>query len=433
MKARTILLALALLGGSAVERLAERPYAFAASPNVERASFDAAQVAKGARLAAIGNCATCHTREGGKPFAGGLALATPFGTIYSTNITPDAETGIGRWTRDDFLRAMREGIDRSGRHLYPAFPYDHFTRVTDADIAALYAFIMTRDPERAEVPANQLKFPARFRPLMTAWNALYFKPGVYQPDPSRGAEWNRGAYLVEGLGHCGACHTPRNALGAEEKGSELGGGDSEGWYAYSLREDSPAPVPWTPDQLFAYLRTGHEAQHGIAAGPMAAVDHNLADAAQEDVRAIAVYVASRIRPQAVNGGSPASARPPPADAQGGATGAVGSAEGGSVFAGACASCHGEDPTAAGRHLVPLGLATSIHAPDPRNAIHVTLEGLRPQPGEPGAMMPGFASVLTDRQAAALLTYLRARFTDKPAWSGVPEQVREIRQAMKEVP
>ena len=434
MKARTILLAVTLLGGLAVERLAERSLAFAASAPVDRAQFDAALVAKGARLAAIGNCATCHTREGGKPFAGGLALATPFGTIYSTNITPDADTGIGRWSHEDFTRAMREGIGRSGRHLYPAFPYDHFTRVSDADIAALHAFIMTRDPEREEARANRLKFPAAFRPMMAAWNALYFKPGVYQPDPAHGAEWNRGADLVEGLGHCGACHTPRNAMGAEEKGSELGGGEAERWYASSLREGSPAPVPWTADQLFDYLRTGHEVQHGIAAGPMATVDHNLASAAPDDVRAIAIYIASRMRPQEANGQNGpgallAAVRPPSADS---ADGAV-PAEGGTVFAGACASCHIENPTAAGRHMVRLGLSTSMNAPDPRNAIHVTLEGLWPQPGERGALMPGFASVLTDRQLGALLIYLRARFTDKPAWSDVPERVREIRAAMKEAP
>lgn len=431
MKSRTILLAALLLGGWGAARLALQPLALAASTPDDRGGFDAAVVARGARLAAIGNCATCHTREGGKPLAGGVALSTPFGIIYSTNITPDVDTGIGRWTRDDFLRAMHEGIDRSGRHLYPAFPYDHFTRVTDADVAALYAFVMTRDPEHADVPPNRLKFPANYRPLIAAWNSMYFKPGVYQPDPARGPEWNRGAYLVEGLGHCGACHTPRNAAAAEEKRSDLGGGEAEGWYATSLREDSPAPVPWTVDQLFDYLRTGHERQHGIAAGPMAPVDHDLARAAPEDVRAIAVYVASRMRSRDAEGHSRQDGvRPTAADGESAAMGSA-AAEGGAVFAGACASCHVEGAATAAAAPVALGLTTSMNAPDPRNVVHVTLEGLWPEPGERGAIMPGFASVLTDRQLAALLVYLRARFTDKPPWSNVPERVTEIRATMKE--
>lgn len=429
MKSRTVLLTALLLGGLAAARLALQPPALAASPSDDRGGFNAALVAKGASLATIGNCATCHTREGGKPFAGGVALSTPFGTIYSTNITPDADTGIGRWTRADFLRAMHEGIDPSGRHLYPAFPYTHFTLMTDADVGALYAFVMTRDPERADVPPNRLKFPANYRPLIAAWNAIYFKSGVYQPDPAHGAEWNRGAYLVEGLGHCGACHTPRNAAGAEEKRSDLGGGEAERWYATSLREDSPAPVPWTVDQLFDYLRTGDERQHGVAAGPMAAVDHDLGRAAPEDVRAIAVYVASRMRSQAGDGRE-RPGRVPPSAAESVAT-ADAVAEGEAVFSGACASCHVERANPGAAAPVALGLTTSMNAPDPRNAIHVTLEGLWPEPGERGAIMPAFASVLTDRQLAALLVYLRAHFTDKPPWGNVPERVAEIRATMKE--
>ncbi|TMH56509.1 MAG: cytochrome c, partial [Betaproteobacteria bacterium] len=155
-------------------------------------SFDPTLVAKGAELAAIGNCVTCHTSRDGRAFAGGLPLTTPFGTIYSTNITPDLDTGIGRWTETDFLRAMREGVDRAGQHLYPAFPYDHFTRVRDEDVAAIYAFIMTREAVRAEVPANRLKFPAGLRPAIALWKALYLRTGVYQPDPSKDPRWNRG-------------------------------------------------------------------------------------------------------------------------------------------------------------------------------------------------------------------------------------------------
>jgi mono/diheme cytochrome c family protein len=432
MNAHAILLGTALLGLVAAGA-ADRPLAAAPGQPAARPAFDAALVARGARLAAIGNCAACHTRAGGKPFAGGLALATPFGTIYSTNITPDADTGIGWWTGEDFQRAMREGIDRAERHLYPAFPYDHFTRVNDADIAALYAFIVTRDPERAEVPANRLRFPAGFRPAIAAWKALYFEPGVYRPDPQHSAEWNRGAYLAEGLGHCGACHTPRNALGAEERQHALGGGDAEGWHASSLTQTSPAPVPWTVEQLVVYLRTGHEAQHGIAAGPMAPVVRNLAAVAPDDVRAIAIYIASRMRSEGANvPGRADSGLSAVRLATTDASAAV-SGEGATIFAGACANCHSEAPPAAEHTSAPvaLGLTTSLNAPDPRNAIHITLEGLWPDAGERGALMPGFAGELTDRQVIALVDYLRMRFTDRPAWTDVPERVREIRMAMKD--
>jgi len=188
-------------------------------------------VAKGAELAAVGNCVTCHTASDGKPYAGGYPLQTPFGIVYATNITPDTETGIGRWSQDAFARAMREGVDREGRHLYPAFPYDHFTKTTDEDIRALYASVMTREPVRAHTPANTVSIP---RPLVALWKAMCFEPGVYRADPARDPRWNRGAYLAEGLAHCGACHTPRNRLGAEKKRESYAGGEVGGWHAPAL-------------------------------------------------------------------------------------------------------------------------------------------------------------------------------------------------------
>jgi mono/diheme cytochrome c family protein len=380
------------------------------------ASFDRSLIARGRELAAIGNCITCHTSEEGKPFAGARPLPTPFGTIYSTNITPDPGTGIGGWSETDFRRAMHEGVDAKGRDLYPAFPYDHFTRVADDDLRALYAYFMTRDPVRADVPPNRLPFPLSLRSTLRAWKAAYFRPGVYRPDPSKSVEWNRGAYLVEGLAHCGACHTPRNALGAERDDRALGGGEAEGWHATSLAADSPAR--WTADELYIYLRYGRDPAHGTAAGPMADVTHNLSDVAESDVRAIAVYVVS----QMPAGNAPAAGnkaeRNTPAD-------------GGTIFAGACAVCHASVPATFSSATVPLGLTTSVNAPDPRNAIHVIMEGLKPEPGEKGAMMPGFAAELTDRQIAALVDYVRAQFTDRPPWSGVPQQVSSVRQSQKE--
>jgi mono/diheme cytochrome c family protein len=250
------------------------------------------------------------------------------------------------------------------------------------------------------------------------WKALYFRAGVYQPDRSKDAQWNRGAYLVEGLAHCGACHTPRNALGAEERQQELGGGEAEDWHASSLSANSPAPVPWTSDQLFAYLRSGRDAQHGVAAGPMAPVTHTLAGVAEEDVRAIAVYVASQM---------PARN----AATRTGAAERAASTDGAQIFAGACASCHASPAAATSTPPAPLGLTTTLNAPDPRNTIHVVLNGLWPEPGESGASMPGFAAGLTDKQVVTLVDYLRARFTDQPAWRDVPEQVAAIRLTLGE--
>ena len=440
MNVRIILAGSMLLGVLASGGSVDRPLVAAVPASAERASFDAALVAKGAELAAVGNCRSCHTQPGGAPFAGGLPLPTPFGTIHSTNITPDPDTGIGRWTGEDFLRAMHEGVDRAGRHLYPAFPYDHFTRVTALDVAAIYAFIMTREPVRAEVPANRLRFPAGFRPAIAVWKALYFEPGVYRPDPSKSAVWNRGAYLVDGLAHCGACHTPRNAFGAENRRQDLGGGEVERWHASSLIETSPAPVPWSADALYDYLRRGHEQRHGIAAGPMAPVVHNLSGAAEDDVRAIAVYVASRMqRPASAPAGAAdavvAAAKQREAGAVSGAASgnAASAVDGATVFAGACAGCHGAGPTSRSPAPVALGLTTSLNAPDPRNAIHITLEGLWPEPGTKGALMPGFAAELTDSQVIALVDYLRARFTDRPAWTDVPQRVSEVRQGMQSEP
>jgi mono/diheme cytochrome c family protein len=382
-------------------------------------SFDSSLIAKGRNLAAIGNCITCHTSEDGKPFAGGRPIQTPFGAIHATNITPDPDTGIGRWTEGDFRRAMHEGVDPTGRELYPAFPYDHFTRVTDDDIAAIYAYLMTRDAVRASNPPNRLPFPLSVRSTIRAWKAAYFRPGVYRPDPSKSAAWNRGAYLVEGLAHCGACHTPRNAFGAERSERALGGGDAEDWHATSLTHDSPAPARWTADQLYGYLRQGRDPAHGTAAGPMADVTHNLADVDEADVRAIAVYVASQMPD-----------RNPPAPAK--SSDQTKTADGGAIFAGACAVCHAAPPTLS-NPTVPLGLTTSVNSPDPRNAIHVIMEGLKLESGERGPLMPGFAAELTDKQVAALVDYLRAEFTDRPAWNDVPKQIAAIRRSQKGQP
>ena len=232
---------LAILGFGA---LAWRP---AIAPIVPPApgAFAPELVAKGAALAAGGYCAECHTAKGGQQFAGGYAMATPFGLLYSTNITPDPETGIGTWSEAAFARAMRHGVARDGSLLFPAFPYDHFTKLSDGDVQALYAFFMTRAPVRAPAHANGLPFPLNVRYLQAGWRLLFFRPGRFEPDAGKGAEWNRGAYLAEGLSHCGACHTPRNLLGAEKSGAAYAGAGVDNWIAPPLTAANLDPVPWT--------------------------------------------------------------------------------------------------------------------------------------------------------------------------------------------
>jgi mono/diheme cytochrome c family protein len=375
-------------------------------------AFDSSLVNSGSMLAAIGDCAVCHTAPGGKPYAGSRPLPTPFGTIYSSNITPDPETGIGRWSEEAFRRALREGLDRAGHHLYPAFPYDHFTHLTDDDIHALYAFIMTRQPVSSRPPENKLPFPFNIRPLLAGWKLLFLATGPRDGDASQSAEWNRGAYLAEGIGHCGACHTPRNYLGAEQRTRAYAGGEAEGWDAPALDASSPAPVKWTAIQLYVYLSTGWQAQHGASAGPMAPVTDNLASLPEKDVRAMAVYIASLSKDRAV---PPLPQTPdpgPPATA--------------AIYAGACGVCH-DSPAGTASKGLPLAVSSALHEARPRNALNVILHGIARRPGESGPYMPAFDSMLTDPQIAELTAYIRDRFAKAPAWSNISDEIGKIRK------
>jgi mono/diheme cytochrome c family protein len=376
-------------------------------------SFTPEQIAKGRELAHVGNCMGCHTAEGGTPYAGGTPLKTPFGTIHGTNITPDPETGIGRWSLEAFTRAMREGVDREGRHLFPAFPYDHFTKATDEDIAALYAFVMTREPVKQRNLRNSVPLP---RASVAFWKSKYFEPGIYKPDPARSAEWNRGAYLVEGLGHCGACHTPRNKLGAEEKARAFAGGEVEGWHAPALNSASPSPVPWTVEALQAYLRHGTADLHSISAGPMAEVVHDLSQVNEADLRALATYVVSL---DARNDDERRRAREMALER---ARNAV-AVQGNAIYDGACADCHNRGREQEGGALqLPLGTALTI--PTPRNLAYIIRDGIVPHEGERGGWMPAYAGGLTDEQLTELLIYLRA-LSGRPAWTNVDAEVRKI--------
>lgn len=388
--------------------------------------YAAATIARGEQLAALGDCAVCHTNINGVLNAGGRPLETPFGTIYSTNITPDVETGIGAWSYPAFERAMREGIHRNGKHLYPAFPYTHFAKTTDADMQALYAWLMAQSPVRTETAKNALAFPFNLRPLLAGWNALFHAPKPFEADATKSALWNRGAYLVEGLGHCGACHSPRNALGAERQSAYLAGGFAEGWEAPALTSLSQAPIPWSEDELFAYLRTGESRFHGTAAGPMAPVVKELGALPDQDIRAMAVYLAS-FNDNAISR-PPQDALAAKLEAATSTRLSAASSVGARLYQGACAVCHevGGAPLFGSRPS--LALNSNLHSSRPDNLIQVILHGIAQPASSDLGYMPAFRDSFTDGQIAELTAYLRRQFApDKPGWTDIAATVGRIRQ------
>ncbi len=396
-----------LVTGALAVAVAALPWraAFAPIAQPDPAVFSAATIEHGRLVAAAGACAACHLAS----FGGGRAIHTPFGSIWSSNISPDPAHGIGAWSYPAFERAMRQGVSRDGHLLYPAHPYPSFAGATDADLQALYAYLMAQPAVAAAPPQTRLALPFRLRPLMAAWNALFLRQGIFTSDPAHSAQWQRGAYLVETLGHCSACHSPRNRLGAERGGkAHLAGGLADGWDAPPLNALSYAPVAWTREALYAYLRTGHAAEHGGAAGPMAQVVASLAPLPDADMLAMATYLASLARP----GGALARE----------ATLPEGLAA--RLYAGACASCH---EAGVGGQLSSLALNSNLHAPRPTNVINAILQGVDAHAGSLAGAMPGFADSLTDEQVGELAGYLRARFApDKPAWTDLARSVRQAR-------
>ncbi len=420
----------ARLGGMAAAAATFAAVSLSLAPEIapiarpDPATWSAATIEKGRQLAALGACAVCHTGRDGVPYAGGLALETPFGTVTSTNITPDPETGIGNWSYPAFERAMRAGIHRDGRHLYPAFPYANFAKTSDADLQALYAFLMSQPPVMRVNEPSRLIFPFNLRPLMAGWNLLFNRGKEAKPEPARTAEWNRGRYLVDGLGHCGACHSPRNALGAEKGGTGyLAGGEAEGWEAPALTGVSHSPIPWSEADFYAYLRSGHAANHGTASGPMAPVIAELKELPDADIRAMAIYLASlgasppepeiAARAEAILKATASAANP-------------GTSRAARLYEGACAACHETGRIAPLANQGPaLGLSSKLHAATPANLVNLLLQG-----GSHGmGQMPAFGNALDDGQVAELASYLRSRFApEKPAWNGVEAAIARARKA-----
>lgn len=402
--------------------------------NVDTSIFSSQAIERGRLVALAGDCMVCHTAEGGATNAGGLGLDTPFGTIYTTNITPDKETGIGAWSYKAFERAMREGIHQDGTHLYPAFPYTSYAQLSDEDLQSLYAYLMVQEPVKTQNKPNELAFPFSFRPALAGWNSLFHtERQAYSYNEDQSQLWNRGAYLVNSSGHCSACHTPRNFLGGEKKGQYfLAGGEADGWQAPALNALAQSPVPWTEDALFQYLRTGQSTQHGVAAGPMGPIIEGLSQLPEYDVRAMAHYLLN------LEGSDSSQAVTMTA-----ATQAVQQAEqstqqrepdiwlmpGRTVYEGACAACHDSQAGPALFGSRPsLAVNSNIQSDNPDNLIQVIMHGITRPSASGLGNMPAFKHSLSDDQVVDLLQYLRARYAPQASiWSNLPEAVQKIRQ------
>ncbi len=360
----------------------------------------AGAVERGRYLATLGDCGACHTKPGGKPFAGGLVIETPFGNIAAANITPDRAAGIGAWSDDDFVRAMQQGIAADGTHLYPAMPYPAFTHVTRDDLLALRAYLATLDPVSDAVETNRLPFPFDIRASLIAWNLLNFTPGEFKPDPAKSDAWNRGAYLVEGLGHCGTCHTPKNMMGGDKTDQPLAGAALQGWYATPLNNDARTGLgSWSAEDIVSYLKTGWGGGQ-VAAGPMALV---VADSTSklndDDLNAIAAYLKDVA--------APAVAAPAPLAQSDSAMQA-----GRTLYVVNCAACHTETGEGQTEIFPALVKSPVVQAADTATLLDVVLNGghgvaTDANPTAPG--MPAFGWKLTDGEISSLLTYIRNDF------------------------
>jgi mono/diheme cytochrome c family protein len=359
-------------------------------------SFDA--IERGRYLAVLADCAPCHTAPGGQPFAGGLVLQTPFGNLATPNITPDRETGIGNWTDDEFVAALHDGRGRAGTRLYPAMPYPAYTKMTRDDVLDLRAYLATVTPVRNQVVANQLPFPLNIRLAMLFWNWLNFAPGGYEPNPQKSAEWNRGAYIVEGAAHCGTCHTPKTVLGGDKNDAPFSGATLQGWFAPSITANPRSGIGnWSKDDLVQYLKTGANAWT-LAFGPMAeAVSHSTSKMTDGDIAAIAAYL--KDSGAALATAEPAALAPDDKAMRAGAA----------IYKDSCAACHRDSGDGEANLFPRLSGSALVQSGDPTTLLRVVLQGSRAvstssRPTAPA--MPAFDWRLDDAQVAAVLTYIR---------------------------
>ena len=360
-----------------------------------RSEPDPEAIVHGKALTIAGDCASCHTADPAKPFAGGKRIDTPFGAIYSPNLTPDRDTGIGAWSDEDFHRALRLGVAPDGSRYYPAFPYPNFTKLVRDDILAIRAYLATLAPVRNAVPPPELRWPLNYRVVLRGWNWLFFKPGILQPDQQKGTAWNRGRYLVEGLGHCGACHTPKNVFGADRRGQAYGGGRVADMFAPRLDGAERSGLKsWSVDDIVEYLQSGRNGK-SHAGGPMSEVVVNsTSQMSDADVRAIAVY----LKDLPAGAPEPAVSSPPPAQMANGET----------IYRGACVACHELDGSSAPRIYPPLPGNANLQSADPSSTLRIILDGAEsvttPRAPNKGSM-PAYPK-LSDQDIADVATYIR---------------------------
>jgi mono/diheme cytochrome c family protein len=401
VKRRILLIFLALV--IAAVSLAWPRDQFVASASPADWAVNPVTIARGAYLARAGDCIGCHTARGGVAYAGGRALATPFGTLYGPNLTPDAATGLGRWSADDFWGALHNGRSRDGRYLYPAFPFTHYTKTTRPDADALYAYLRSLPPVRQPNVAHAMDFPFNTQFALAGWRLFFFKPGVYEAAAAQGASWNRGAYLVEGLGHCSACHSARNAFGASAPGLQGGMIPLLNWYAPSLSSATEAGVAGWPEQEIVQLLHTGVAPRATVIGPMAEVVANsLQYLSQADVRAMAGYLKS-LPPTAADEEMKAE---PSASTM---------TAGGKLYATHCVECHGSDGGGLAPAYPPLAGNRAVTMRESANVVRIILQGGF-APGTAGNPrpygMPPFAHVLNDDEVAQVMTYVRGSWGNR---------------------
>jgi mono/diheme cytochrome c family protein len=381
-----------------------------------QAEPSAETIARGKALADTAGCASCHTADPAKPFAGGKRIDTPFGGIYSPNLTPDRDTGLGAWSDDDFYRALRQGTAPDGSRYYPAFPYPNFTKLIRDDILAIRAYLATLTPFRNTRPQAELPWPLNYRVVMRGWDSLFFRPAIFEPDQQKSPEWNRGGYLVEGAAHCGTCHTPKNLFGADKRGRAYGGGLVQGWFAPRLDGAERGGLKsWSVDDIVEYLQSGRNGK-SHAGGLMAEVVVNSTSVMSDaDVRAIAVY----LKDLPAGKREPVVAAPPPEQM----------ADGAKLYAHSCVACHETDGSSAPRIYPPLPGNANLQSADPSSALRIVLDGAETltTPRAPnGGSMPAYANQFSDQEIADVTTYIRNSWGNS-APAVTPAQVAKARR------
>jgi mono/diheme cytochrome c family protein len=396
---------LAFAGGSTV---ALADYKDADPTGVPAALANADVVKRGEYLARAADCVVCHTGAGGQSYAGGLAIPLPFGMLYSTNITPDKETGIGDYSDQDFLNAVQRGIRKDGTRLYPAMPYPSYSYMTDADALAIKAYLFSLPPVHSVNRADTLTFPYNQRWSMVIWSFFFNADARFAPNPSQSPEWNRGAYIAEALAHCGECHTPRNLAFALDNRKKFAGAVTAGWRAYNITSDKGSGIgAWSDDDIFAYLSNGHALGRGTAAGPMGeAVDESFSRLAPADVHALVSFV--RSVPPIASADLPATLAPPaPASPKDGV--ATADALGKKIFAEACVSCHNWTGVSAITPYATIAGARAVNDPAATNVAQIVISGTRRNEPQGIVSMPAFGSIYSDTEIAAVANYVTARF------------------------